>query len=157
MQQQRVMATMYRLGQINTKYPQINLDKAASQSNVKLKNNGVLPLSKEKYSKFAIMGNDAYESNCNSIGDCSCVGNGNAIFKGYGSGTTTFKYIVTLYDAISKGSQTLGINLVIANKNLEQEDLISETPLPTDPDYLWSGTRRLISWSSGNIELNAEY
>jgi beta-glucosidase len=129
---------MYRLDQLNSKYPQINVDQdtiteertkinreIAGQSNVLLKNeNDVLPLSKTKYSKIAIIGNDAFPSDCNSIGDCSCKEGDNKIFHGhlglgYGSGTTTFKYLVAPLTAITERADKEGISIVSAGSKLE--------------------------------------
>jgi beta-glucosidase len=133
----RVLSTMYRFNQLDSNYPDINLDKdtitdatkklnreAAAQSNVLLKNeNNALPLSKSKYSKIAIIGNDAFASDCNKIGDCSCKDDTNKIFKGhlglgYGSGTTTFKEIVAPYDAIKARADIEEITIVKAGENL---------------------------------------
>ena len=134
----RVLSTMYRFNQLDSNYPDINLDKdtitddtkkinreAAGQSNVLLKNeNNALPLSKDKYSKIAIIGNDAFPTNCNSIGDCSCKDNTNKIFKGhlglgYGSGTTTFKYIVDPLTAITQRANKESITIVSTGSELD--------------------------------------
>ena len=168
----RVLASMYKFKQIKSGYPKINLaansirDKskkinreAAAQSNVLLKNNDVLPLSKDKYSKITIIGNDAFASDCNAISDCSCVKDGNAIFKGhlglgYGSGTTTFKYIVAPFDAISKRAEKLGINIVSAGKEISQQDLADsngDVTFPDNNEYLYKVAQRLSNWNTGNI------
>jgi beta-glucosidase len=134
----RVLSSMYRLDQLNSKYPEINVDQdtiteertkinreIAGQSNVLLKNeNNVLPLTKDKYSKIAIIGNDAFPSDCNSIGDCSCKEGDNKIFHGhlglgYGSGTTTFKYLVAPLTAITERADKEGISIVSAGSKLE--------------------------------------
>ena len=119
----RVLSTMYRFNQLDSNYPDINLDK--DTINVLLKNeNNALPLSKDKYSKIAIIGNDAFPTNCNSIGDCSCKDNTNNIFKGhlglgYGSGTTTFKYIVDPLTAITQRANKESITIVSTGSELD--------------------------------------
>ena len=171
----RVLSTMYRFNQLDSNYPDINLDKdtitddtkkinreAAGQSNVLLKNeNNALPLSKDKYSKIAIIGNDAFPTNCNSIGDCSCKDNTNKIFKGhlglgYGSGTTDFQYIVAPYDAIKERADGLGISIVKAGESLEQ---VTESSTPTDltvsnpDDFYFVGNSILSGWSNGDVTI----
>ena len=129
---------MYKLQQLDSKYPKIDLSvdtitnkskkinrEAAGQSNVLLKNdNDVLPLSKTKYNKIAIIGNDAFPTDCNSISDCSCKSGSNNIFHGhlglgYGSGTTTFSYIIDPLTAITNKAKDLGISIVSAGEKLE--------------------------------------
>jgi beta-glucosidase len=129
---------MYKLQQLDSKYPEIDLNvdtntdkskkinrEAAGQSNVLLKNeNNVLPITKAKYNKIAIIGNGAFPTNCNSIGDCSCVNDTNKIFHGhlglgYGSGTTTFTHIIDPLNAIKNKALGLGITTAQAGENLD--------------------------------------
>ena len=66
------------------KYFNQKKNEAAGQSNVLLKNeNDVLPITKAKYNKIAIIGNDAFPTDCNSIVDCSCKNKTNKIFHGH--------------------------------------------------------------------------
>ena len=134
----RVLSTMYRFGHLDGNYPKIFLDKAtitkkskkinrqaAGQSNVLLKNNGdVLPITKSKYSKIAVIGNDAFPTDCNSISDCSCLSDENKIYHGhlglgYGSGTTTFTYLVDPLTAITERVDKEGISIISAGENLQ--------------------------------------
>jgi beta-glucosidase-like glycosyl hydrolase len=172
----RVLSTMYRFNQLDSNYPDINLDnptitdatikinrEAAGQSNVLLKNeNGVLPITKDKYSKIAIIGNDAFKSDCNKINDCSCKEGSNLIFKGhlglgYGSGTTDFQYIIAPYDAIKERADGLGISIVKAGESLEQ---ITESSAPSDlsalnpSDFLFLDTAILSGWNSGDVNID---
>ena len=169
----RVLSTMYKFNQLDSNYPDINLDnptitdatkkinrEAAGQSNVLLKNENVLPISKDKYSKIAIIGNDAFQSDCNKINDCSCKEGDNQIFHGhlglgYGSGTTDFQYIVAPYDAIKSRADKEGINIVKAGEKLEQETSSGEAETLTvtgESDYYWKGTSVLSSWYKGDVD-----
>ena len=171
----RVLSSMYKLQQLDSKYPEIDLNvdtntdkskkinrEAAGQSNVLLKNeNNVLPLSKTKYNKIAIIGNDAFPTDCNSISDCSCKQGSNNIFHGhlglgYGSGTTTFSYIIDPLTAITNKAKDLGISIVSAGEKLEVlENTYSGDITVTNPnDYYFTGARSLSNWSSGNLHVN---
>ena len=138
----RILASMYKFDQVN-KYPEINLLKntitqenkklnreAATQSNVLLKNEqDILPLKNLRGKKIAVIGNDAMHSNCLQIRDCSCLSPKNKIFNGhialgYGSGTTTFKYLVDPLNAIKSRAEEEGI------------EVLSSTELIRDIDYI---------------------
>ena len=133
----RILATMYKLDQLDSKaeFPQIDLLKetnseynkklnreAATQSNVLLKNeNNILPLKNMKGKTIAIIGNDAINSNCLSIHDCSCLSKNNPHFKGhmalgYGSGTTIFNYLIDPLSAIKKRAEKENINIVSSTR-----------------------------------------
>ena len=171
----RVLSSMYKLQQLDSKYPKIDLSvdtitdkskkinrEAAGQSNVLLKNeNDVLPLSKTKYNKIAIIGNDAFSTDCNSISDCSCKSGSNNIFHGhlglgYGSGTTTFSYIINPLTAITNKAKDLGISIVSAGEKLEVlENSYSGYIEVADPDnFYFLGARSLSNWNSGNLHIN---
>ena len=143
---QRILATMYKFGQINTenKYPEINLLKdtitssnkqlnreAATQSNVLLKNeNNILPLKNLRGKTLAIIGNDAVYSDCLKIRDCSCRSPTNNIFKGhvslgYGSGTTAFKYLIDPLNAIKERAEEEGINIISSGNITVETEIIN--------------------------------
>ena len=140
----RVLSSMYRFGQLDGNYPQINLDKptisgkskkvnreAAGQSNVLLKNGDgtaagrVLPITNTSYPKIAIIGNDAFPTNCHTIGDCSCGYSNDHPYRyfhghlalGYGSGTTTFSYLIDPLAAITERAEKDNITIVSAGEN----------------------------------------
>ena len=138
----RILASMYKFDQVN-KYPEINLLKntislenkklnreAATQSNVLLKNEqDILPLKNLRGKKIAVIGNDAMNSNCLKIRDCSCLSPKNKIFNGhialgYGSGTTAFKYLVDPLNAIKSRAEEEGI------------EVLSSTELIRDIEYI---------------------
>ena len=171
----RVLSSMYKLQQLDSKYPEIDLNvdtitdkskkinrEAAGQSNVLLKNeNNVLPLSKTKYNKIAIIGNDAFPTDCNSISDCSCKQGSNNIFHGhlglgYGSGTTTFSYIIDPLTAITNKAKDLGISIVSAGEKLEvlENTYSGDITVTNEDDYYFYGARSLSGWSSGNFHVN---
>ena len=144
----RILASMYKLGQLNDNdinkgYPKINLLKntineknkklnrqAATQSNVLLKNeNDILPLKNLKGKTIAVIGNDAINSNCLKIFDCSCISKKNKIFKGhmalgYGSGTTTFDYLIDPLSAIKKRADEKGINVIYSGNITNETEII---------------------------------
>ena len=144
----RILASMYKLGQLNTEtyksYPKINLLKntiteknkkinrqAATQSNVLLKNeNNILPLKNLKGKTLAVIGNDAIYSDCLKIQDCSCASLTNKIFKGhmalgYGSGTTTFDYLIDPLTAIKNRAKEKGINVIYSGNITKEIEIIN--------------------------------
>ena len=137
----RILATMYKYDQLNPdkKYPEINLLKetiteeskklnreAATQSNVLLKNeDNILPLKNLKGKTIAVIGNDAIYSECLKINDCTCKTQKNNIFKGhmalgYGSGTTSFEYLIDPLSAIKDRAEEEGIE-IISSYNITKE------------------------------------
>ena len=146
----RILASMYKLGQLNTEtdrpYPKINLLKntiteknkkinrqAATQSSVLLKNeNNILPLKNLKGKTLAVIGNDAIYSDCLKIQDCSCASLTNKIFKGhmalgYGSGTTTFDYLIDPLTAIKERAKVKGINVIYSGNITKEIERINNT------------------------------
>ena len=123
----RILAAMYLLKQKPFEkggYPEINMYKetktsarkevqrrAAIESQVLLKNEGnTLPLDADKLKtagkKIAVIGSDAKDrDNCAGEGDFQCITNTSQVYDGhmplgYGSGTTTFGYLVDPLTAI---------------------------------------------------------
>ena len=135
----RILGAQYRLDQRSTtnKFPDFDFSvntineknkklnrEAAGQSNVLLKNNGdVLPITKSKYSKIAVLGNDAFPNYCINSPDnlCSCLNDTNEIWDGhlpmgYGSGATIFNYLIDPLSAITEKANNLGISIVSYGK-----------------------------------------
>ena len=137
---ERILASMYKLDQFNQKvaFPEIDLMKntiteetkklnreAATQSNVLLKNDNILPIKNMKNKTIAIIGNDAFESPCIREEDCSCKYGDNYIYRGhlalgYGSGTTTFNYTTYPLKAITERAEKEGIE-IISSGGITQE------------------------------------
>ena len=129
----RIIATMYQMNQIDN-YPNVDLyretkteekkklqRKAATESQVLLKNDGILPLKKQNIKKLAIIGNDAFEQDCGEADDCSCQNETNNVFNGhiplgYGSGTTDFAYLITPLEAIKKMAKKYNIEIIESGK-----------------------------------------
>ena len=134
----RIIATMYHMNQMDD-FPDIDLYKetktderkiiqrrAATESQVLLKNEGILPLKNQSISKLAIVGSDAFEQDCIGGSDCSCKNATNEVYNGhmplgYGSGTTSFGYLVTPAEAIKNLSEKYNIE-VLESGNLNYTD-----------------------------------
>ena len=135
----RILGAQYRLDQRSTtnKFPDFDFSvntineknkklnrEVAGQSNVLLKNNGdVLPITKNKYPKIAVLGNDAFPNYCINSPDnlCSCLNDTNKIWDGhlpmgYGSGATIFNYLIDPLSAITEKANNLGISIVSYGK-----------------------------------------
>ena len=120
----RIIATMYELNQMDN-FPQVQLyketktderkklqRKAATESQVLLKNeDNILPLKDVK--KIAVIGNGAQKRDCPNDNDMQC-GNFQKGFipLGYGSGTTTFDYLISPIDAITELAKKKGIEVI---------------------------------------------
>ena len=120
----RIIATMYELNQMDN-FPQVQLyketknderkklqRKAATESQVLLKNeDNILPLKNVK--KIAVIGNGAQKRDCPNDNDMQC-GNFQKGFipLGYGSGTTTFDYLISPIDAITELAKKKGIEVI---------------------------------------------
>jgi beta-glucosidase len=131
----RVIATMYELNQMDN-FPQTQLYKdtktdlrkqlqrrAATESQVLLKNeDNILPIKNVK--KVAVIGNGAQKRNCRDDNDMQCGSFQDGFIPlGYGSGTTTFDYLISPIDAITKLAQKKGIEIISSGGlNNRQED-----------------------------------
>ena len=129
----RIIATMYQMNQMED-YPNVDLyketkndenkklqRKAATESQVLLKNEGILPLQTKNLSIIAIIGNDAFEQDCEKASDQSCRNETNEVFNGhiplgYGSGTTDFSYLITPAEGIKKYAQKYNISVIESGK-----------------------------------------
>ncbi|KAI9350520.1 glycoside hydrolase superfamily [Zopfochytrium polystomum] len=134
----RVLAAWIKMGQNDGTYPAVNFDsfvpsnskkmsvqadhaahirQVGSASSVLVKNSGsALPLSRAKYAKIAIIGEDAAgPKNLNGCADHGCIDG--TIAQGWGSGTTNFPYIVAPDAAIRAKASSLGISVVSSTSN----------------------------------------
>ncbi len=120
----RIIATMYELNQMDN-FPQTQLyketntnerkklqRKAATESQILLKNeDNILPLKDVK--KIAVIGNGAQKRDCGDDNDMSCGGIQKGFIPlGFGSGTTTFSYLVSPIEAITELAKKKGIEVI---------------------------------------------
>jgi beta-glucosidase len=125
----RIIAAMYLMNQMDN-FPDIHMFKetkteerkklqrrAAAESQILLKNeDNILPLKNIK--SIAVIGNDAVERDCGEDTDMTCKNSTNEVSighipLGYGSGTTTFGYLITPLQ---------GIKEYAAKKNIKVEE-----------------------------------
>ena len=123
----RILATMYKLNQMEN-FPDIHIyketktqdriklqRKAAAESQILLKNeDNILPLKNIK--SIAVIGNDAIERDCGKDDDMKCRNDTNEVSighipLGYGSGTTTFGYLVTPLQGIKEYAEKNNIRV----------------------------------------------
>ena len=127
----RIIASMYKLDQMED-YPKVDIyhktntaerknlqRKVATESQVLLKNDGILPLKDIK--SIAVIGNDAVERDCNPDGLPQCSNETNAVINGhvplgYGSGVTNFEYLVTPLDGIKNLAKENNIEVKSSGK-----------------------------------------
>ena len=120
----RIIATMYELNQMEN-FPQTQLyketktderkklqRKAATESQVLLKNeDNILPIKDVR--KIAVIGNGAQKRDCGDDNDMQCNGFQRGFIPlGYGSGTTTFSYLVSPIEAITELAKKKGIEVI---------------------------------------------
>ena len=124
----RIIATMYKMNQMEN-FPEINLyketkteeriklqRKAATESQILLKNeDNILPLKKVK--KIAIIGNAAQKRDCADDTDLLCKNSTNKVQNGfiplgYGSGSTTFNYLISPLEGITELAKKKGIEVI---------------------------------------------
>jgi beta-glucosidase len=129
----RVLAPMYKLNQMEN-YPKVDIYKptntqarknlqrrAATESQVLLKNDGILPLKKGKYKKIAVIGNDALDRDCVPSGLPQCLNETNEVINGhvplgYGSGVTNFEYLVYPLQGIKDVAKEYDMEVVSSGK-----------------------------------------
>ena len=123
----RIIASMYLCNQMDD-FPDIHLYKdtiteerkklqrrSAAESQILLKNeDNILPLKRDI--SIAVIGNDAVERDCGVDSDMTCKNETNQVSighvpLGYGSGTTTFKYLVTPLEGITKLAEKKNISV----------------------------------------------
>ena len=120
----RIIATMYQFNQMDN-FPQRQIyketktdarknlqRKAATESQVLLKNkDNILPIKDVK--TIAVIGNGAQKRDCPKDNDMICDHFQKGFIPlGYGSGTTTFSYLVSPIEAINKLAQKKGIRVI---------------------------------------------
>ena len=135
---ERIIKTMYKMNQMEN-FPEVNLYKetkteerkqlqrrAAAESQVLLKNiDNILPLKNVK--KIAVIGNDAADRDCIGDDDLQCknitndVQNGH-IPLGYGSGTTTFNYIISPLKGIKEYAEKNNIEVISSTRLVYKDD-----------------------------------
>ena len=129
----RIIASMYKMDQMNN-YPEVNIfkqtntterknlqRKVATESQVLLKNDGILPLDTSKIKTIAVIGNDAFERDCLPDGLPQCSNETNAVINGhvplgYGSGVTNFGYVITPLEGITKLAEEYNIKVSSSGK-----------------------------------------
>ena len=131
----RFIATLYQMNQMED-FPNIHVyqntiteerkklqRKAATESQVLLKNeDNILPIKNVK--SIAVIGNGAQKRDCGDDNDMLCGSFQNGFIPlGYGSGTTTFDYLVSPIEAITDLAKKNGIEVINAGGlNGRQED-----------------------------------
>ena len=136
----RIIATMYQMNQMDN-FPSIDLyketktdekinlqRKAATESQVLLKNERILPLKNKLISKIAIIGSDAFEQDCEASADYACRNITNEVFNGhialgYGSGTTDFAYLVTPAEGIKKLAKKYNLEVIESGKLIYTDEI----------------------------------
>ena len=129
----RIIASMYKMDQMNN-YPEVNIfkqtntterknlqRKVATESQVLLKNDDILPLDTSKIKTIAVIGNDAFERDCLPDGLPQCSNETNAVINGhvplgYGSGVTNFGYVITPLEGITKLAEEYNIKVSSSGK-----------------------------------------
>ena len=130
----RIIATMYQMNQMDN-FPDVHMYKdtkteerknlqrrAAAESQILLKNeDNILPLKNIK--SIAVIGNDAVERDCGEDKDITCKNKTNEVSighipLGYGSGTTTFGYLVTPLQGIKEAAEKRKIKVEASTKLL---------------------------------------
>lgn len=140
----RIIAAMYKMDQMNN-YPKVNIfqqtntterkalqRKVATESQVLLKNDGILPLDTSKIKKIAVIGNDAFERDCLPDGLPQCLNDTNAVINGhvplgYGSGVTNFGYVITPLEGITKLAEENKIEVVSSGKLIYEDEDVTLT------------------------------
>ena len=92
--------------------------KAATESQVLLKNENILPLKNIK--KIAVIGKAAQKRDCADDTDFLCQNDTNKVQNGfiplgYGTGTTTFNYLISPLEGIIKLANKKGIEYLHVN------------------------------------------
>ena len=129
----RVLAPMYKLNQMEN-FPKVDIynptntqrrkelqRRAATESQVLLKNDGILPLKKGKYKKIAVIGNDALDRDCVPSGLPQCLNETNEVINGhvplgYGSGVTNFEYLIYPLQGIKNVAKEYDMEVVSSGK-----------------------------------------
>ena len=124
----RIIATMFKMNQMEN-FPEINIyketkteerqklqRKAAIESLILLKNeDNILPLKNVK--KIAVIGNAAQKRDCIDDTDLLCQNETNKVQNGfiplgYGSGTTTFNYLISPLEGIIELAKKKDVEII---------------------------------------------
>ena len=142
----RIIATLYQMNQMEN-FPNIHIyqntitderiklqRKAATESQILLKNeDNILPLKNIK--TIGIIGNDAMERDCPVDEEyLTCKNSTNEVVNGhiplgYGSGTTTFKYLVTPLQGITELAEERGIKVESSTRIIHGDTYNNEIPI----------------------------
>ena len=124
---------MYKMNQMDN-YPEVDIYRptntkerkrlqreVATDSQVLLKNDGILPLKNDSTKKIAVIGNDALERDCLPTGLPQCLNETNEVINGhvplgYGSGVTNFEYLITPLEGITNLAKEYNIEVVSSGK-----------------------------------------
>ena len=135
----RIIASMYKLDQMED-YPKVDIyhktnteeriklqRKVAVESQVLLKNDGILPLKTDTIRSIAVIGNDALERDCEPDWLPQCSNDTNAVINGhvplgYGSGVTNFGYLITPLEGIEKLAAQKNIEVKHSGKLIYERD-----------------------------------
>ena len=135
----RIIAAMYQMNQMEN-FPKVNIlqktntqerknlqRKAATESQVLLKNDGILPLNISNLSTIAVVGNDAFERDCFPSELPDCLNGTNEVINGhiplgFGSGVTDFEYLITPLAGIIAYAEKNNVTVKSSGKmNYEKE------------------------------------
>ena len=140
----RIIASMYKMNQMDN-YPKVDIyyqtnttyrkqlqRKVATESQVLLKNDGILPLKTGTIKKIAIIGNDAFERDCFPTGLPQCLNETNEVINGhvplgYGSGVTNFEYLITPLEGIKNLAKEYNIEIKSSGKLIYSYENINST------------------------------
>ena len=140
----RIIAPMYKMNQMDN-YPKVDIyyqtnttyrkqlqRKVATESQVLLKNDGILPLNTGSIKKIAIIGNDAFERDCFPSGLPQCLNETNEVINGhvplgYGSGVTNFEYLITPLEGIKNLAKEYNIEIKSSGKLFYEKVPINAT------------------------------
>ena len=136
----RIFATMYQMNQMED-FPEVNIlkktntderkalqRKAATESQVLLKNDGILPLNISNLTTIAVVGNDAFERDCLPSKLPQCMNDTNEVINGhiplgFGSGVTNFDYLITPLYGIESYAKKYNVTVKSSGKmNYIDED-----------------------------------
>ena len=140
----RIIASMYKMNQMDN-YPKVDIyyqtnttyrkqlqRKVATESQVLLKNDGILPLKTGTIKKIAIIGNDAFERDCLPDELPQCMNDTNEVINGhvplgYGSGVTNFEYLITPLEGIKNLAKEYNIEIKSSGKLIYSYESINST------------------------------
>ena len=129
----RIIATMYQMNQMED-FPEVNIlkktnteerktlqRKVATESQVLLKNDGILPLNISNLKTIGVVGNDAFERDCLPSKLPQCLNTTNEVINGhiplgFGSGVTNFEYLITPLAGIKNYAEKHNVSVISSGK-----------------------------------------